>query len=325
MIHFMPFTYIPAARIEPLVRALGPLSVLQPLAAMATPAMRQAADQGGLHLRPCEGIDARRLNQATKDFAAWAELHKGHGGQLAGIFQFETARAASALEESPNLIRDRLKRGATPMPHEVPDPLLQAALFLNLAHTFDGQQDALQDDLGSVQAMEARLSHLLGESADDDSFPAVDAGSPALNDPTQDRGQQMTAQRLHAWARLALATGKRDLLYVTDSRAIWAHLMEMLPDALPLGQWPMDAPSAAALLIQDLERLAQETDPAVALPPTPPNPTRPAGQGFLTVHALVGCPAHKMFARLLKHVPEAGADPVEALPPRNTLIGYIGL
>jgi hypothetical protein len=264
-INYMPFTYLSDETAVRLTQAVGPLTVLQPLDAMTTVGMRALESTGALNLRACPMIDAAQLERSIAAFTAWADLHKGQGKELAAFFKSREAQATGASEASPNQIRTHIRRQGKTEPEALSDPLLKAALFLCLAHTYDHQQDALNMDLGSVQAMEDRFGLILGNAEEETST----IGSPLLPAGTgpADRGLYMTAQRLNAWARLTGCIETADDLYLTDSPAVWDHLDDALPDLLRIGQWQLRSPDTqgSLLSIDGLSRmltlLAQSPDP----------------------------------------------------------------
>lgn len=334
MIYLLPFTHLNGERIQRLVDGLGCLTVLQPLASLVSPALHQAAAQGQLHLQPCSRIDEQQLAQALKGFADWATLHQGGGEPLAGIYHFQAARAADVMEESPNRIRTHLQRAVSATAEEAADALLQDALFLCLAHRFDEQQDALQSDMGTVRAMEARLGRLLGEGEqpDDPASPDADARAAADVPAMADLGAHMTERRVQAWARLALCSNALGRLYVTDSTAVWQHLLETLPEAQAAGSRPLGGHGGAAgsateagatALQQHLHQLADGGDVVPDEDGKAAQAAVAAGSGRLTLRRLQACTPATLLTRLCKQ-PAAAQDvsPDTAQPP-NVLIGLI--
>ncbi|MCJ8502770.1 hypothetical protein [Desulfatitalea alkaliphila] len=330
MIHFMPFTHLHGERIQRLADGLGRLTVLQPLASLVPSAMHQAAAQERLHLQPCPRIDERQLTQSLKGFADWAALHRNDGEPLAGIYHFQAARAADALEESPNRIRTRLQRAAAAKADEAADPLLQAALFLCLAHRFDEQQDALQNDMGAVRAMEDRLERLLGEAPDDSSSADALSQGAAGQSAMADLGAHMTERRVQAWARLALGSNALGHLYVTDSMAVWQHLLEMLPEAQPVGNEPLGGgadgsatDAGATALQQHLHRLAAGGDFAPDEDEKAAGAAVGAGSGRLTLRRLQACTPATLLTRLCKQPAAAQDVSPDTVQPPNVLIGLV--
>lgn len=328
-INYMPFTYLPDEMSVRLTQAVGPLTVLQPLDAMATVGMRALESTGELNLRACPMIDAVQLERSIAAFTAWADLHKGHGQELAAFFKSREAQAIRASEASPNQIRTQIRCHGKTEPEALADPLLKAALFLCLAHTYDHQQDTLNMDLGSVQAMEDRFGRILGNAEEETSTlgsPLLPAGAGPM-----DRGLYMTAQRLSAWARLTGCIETADDLYLTDSPAVWDHLDDALPDLLRIGQWQLRSPETEgpSLSIDGLSKmlavLAQSPDPQNAdlsrfAPPKAASP-----EMSLTLFALSGCPPPRMLSRLLKGAADSDAATLGAPAALNTLFGYISL
>lgn len=329
MIHFMPFTYLPDALIGPLTRAVGPVSVLQPLETLVTPALQNAAEQGLLSLRPCKALDTGMLERAIKDFTGWADLHQGRSGDLAGFFKANAASGGREPTESSSQIKDRVRRGGAPVSGQTADPLVQAALFLCLAHTYDRQQAALASELSAVQNMQDRLDHILrGVAESKAAWGAPTAGGPA------DRGLYMTDQRVHAWARLSLGIADAAGLFLTTSRAVWDHMLDTLPDAVRLGPWrldpsasgqPRDAMVQADGLQEMIGLLARSPDPRRAALPPKGYEEGAASGAALTICALTGCPPRAMLARLLNIPPAEGAPDLEKPVLRNALIGHINI
>jgi hypothetical protein len=329
MIHFMPFTYLPDALIEALTRAVGPVSVLQPLETLVTPAMQNAAAQGLLSLRPCRALDTGLLERAMKDFTGWADLHQGRSGDLAGFYKANEAPGGCEPEESTSQIKDRVRRGGAPVSGRTAGPLVQAALFLCLAHTYDRQQAALASELIAVQNMQERLDHILRGAPESKAA----GGAPSAEGPV-DRGLYMTGQRVHAWARLSLAIADAAGLFLTNSRAVWDHMLDTLPDAVRLGPWrldpsasgqPLDAMLQADGLLEMLGLLARSPDPRRAAPPPTGYEKGAASGAALTICALTGCTPRAMLARLLNIPPAEGAPDLGKPVSRNALIGHINI
>jgi hypothetical protein len=328
-INYMPFTYLPDEMALRLTQAVGPVTVLQPLDAMATVGMRALESTGELNFRTCPMIDTAQLERSVAAFTAWADLHKGQGGELAAFFKSREAQALRASEASPNQIRTHIRRQGKTEPEALAEPLLKAALFLCLAHTYDHQQDTLNMDLGSVQAMEDQFGRILG-NAEEEAGPL---GSPLLpaGADSADRGLYMTAQRLRAWARLTGCIETADDLYLTDSAAVRDHLDDVLPDLLRIGQWPVRSPGRQGplLSIEDLSGmlavLARSPDPQKA-DLSRFTPTTAASQGAsVTLFALAGCPPQRMLSRLLKGAADSVVATLGAPAALNTLFGYISL
>lgn len=331
MIQFMPFTYLSETLADRLTAALGPLAVWQPLAAMMPAHLRARADQGRLHMRLPAGVDPEMLNQAVQAFNQWADLHHGKLGDLTSVFRAGQGPAVWLQEADAHQIRDQIRRRSDTASPKVNSALFQAALFLCLAHAYDQQQDALTRELGSVRCLEEQFGHILGDPDDRDTSlgPVV---SPSGEENGADRGLHMTERRMQAWARLAETQTDPDLVYFTTSGAVWAHLMELFPDALPVlddRSGPDDrqtrsrasfspdklaATLIALTLAEDPRALAMERCKAGSF-----------GEGgvALTLRVLVGCSPRTLFARILEeaHVDGDRASARQLAP--NTVIGYL--
>lgn len=238
MIHYMPFTYMSEPLTTLLTRHFSDLVVHMPMAALAPEAMLNAEKAGRLQLRFSDSIDAHQLQQAVNSFISWASLHGGKTGSLAGFFRAGQYQKRAAAEPGTSQIRSLIRNwGDTISEKEVVDPLFEAALFLVLAHQYDQQQDALDRDLSSVQAMENRFSEILGES--DGPRPLGPALDAVGSNPSADRGTYMTRQRLRAWAQLAQGKVEPEGVFITTSRAVWLHVLEALGDP-EVARYPME-------------------------------------------------------------------------------------
>lgn len=331
MIQFMPFTYLSETLVDRLTAALGPLAVWQPLAAMVPAHLRAMVEQGRLHVRLPAEVDPVQLDQAVQAFNQWADLHQGKRGDLTAVFRAGQVPAVWSREADAHQIRDQIRRRGDTASPEVNSALFQAALFLCLAHAYDQQQDALTRELGSVRRLEEQFGHILGEPDDRDTSlgPAV---SPSGEENGADRGLFMPERRLHSWARLAETQIDPDRVYVTTSGAVWAHLLELFPDALPVfddGSGPVNPEARSMASFSSDERVATLTALTRAEDPRTVAMERcgagKVGEGdvALTLRVLVGCSPPRLFARILEeaHVDGGREQAVRHAP--NTVIGYL--
>jgi hypothetical protein len=323
MFEYMPFSYMPASLIDPLTRALGPIAVWQPSDDLVPAHMRAAAEKGLLQLHSPANVNQTQLALTIKQYASWADLHKGRSGDLTGFFRSEQ-ETASWMQESAHAIRAQIRSAGRDESTAMESPLFQAALFLGLAHRYDQQQDALNLELRSVASLERRFGSILG--ADGEANRASGPGSPvdqALSDP----GAYMTERRIETWARLAAGGRSAERVFFTTSRAVWESLIERLPEALPASQIDLDPGQTDHCMSEGLTELIsallQAEDPrGVTSDRIAAKPERKSGWTLL-LHVLVGCPPHKALARLTQvsrgpRVPEGSA--AAAL---NTIFGYL--
>ncbi|MFZ1983802.1 MAG: hypothetical protein WAU91_05265 [Desulfatitalea sp.] len=331
MIQFMPFTYLSETLVDRLTAALGPLAVWQPLAVMVPAHLRARVEQGRLHVRLPAEVDPVQLSQAVQAFRQWADLHQGKLGDLTAVSRSGHGPAVWSQEADAHQIRDQIRRRSDTVSSEANPELFQAALFLCLAHTYDQQQDALTRELGSVRHLEEQFGRILGETDDRDTSlgPAV---SPAAEEKGADRGLFMTERRMHSWARVAKTQTDPDRVYITTSGAVWAQLMELFPDALPVlddRSGPVDpaARSKASFssdeLAATLTALTLAEDPRTAAKERRGAGTVGEGNVALTLRALVGCSPQELFSRILEedHVDGGSRSVVRHAP--NTVIGYL--
>lgn len=323
MFEYMPFSYVPEPLIDPLSRALGPIAVWQPSDDLVAAHMRAASEKGLLQLQYPADVNQSLLVLAIKQYASWADLHKGRSGDLAGFFRSEQETAAW-MQESARAIRTQILSTGRDESVEVESPLFQAALFLSLAHRYDQQQDALNLELRSVASLERRFGRILGE--DEEENKVSGAGSP-LDQAFFDSGAYMTERRIETWARLATGGRSSERVFFTTSQAVWESLIERLPEAVPAAQIDLDprqtGHSASEGLTELIATLLEARDPRnVTGNRMATNPEQRSAWTLL-LHVLVGCAPDRALDRLMRgpsgpRVPEKSA----AAPP-NTVFGYL--
>jgi len=219
MIHYFPMTYISQRELDDLNRLVGPFAVFEPLMRLTPDHMRQKIDQSMLvSVRP-HGVDADTLDRAVTAHLAWSQRHQGRIGDLTAIFQSGRWQHDKAGESHVQQLRVLIRQGGAGASADHVDPLLEAALFLCLAHHYDMQQDLLDQELGAVKTLEKEFGQILGES-DPDQGPRFSSTSPA------DPGEHMTVQRLKAWMRLAEPMAAESPVLLTTSSAVWEQIVE---------------------------------------------------------------------------------------------------
>ncbi len=331
MIFYFPFTFLSETLIRPLTAILGSVNLLAPLPKRMSPAVSELVAAGTVHLCTPDGADAARIEQALKQFTAWAALQGGKPGDLKRFFQ--SAQGLGAWHQGPPTaeIRAQLRRAADAPESPPPiDPLLNAGVFLALAHDYDEQQEALGRDLGSVHTLEKRFGEILGGASDGDTVLGPSLKFAAADRAT-DPGAFMTAQRMQAWAELAIACGVPATLLVTTSRAVWelfrddfsesTHLLEANlnltadPDA---GRPPSSEAWRSAFNV-----LARADDPhgvsldhlAVA--------QNVHGDGVrFDLCVLAGVSPHEMLGRYSNRACASPEEPTNR-PIRNTLVAHL--
>ena len=331
MMFYFPFTFLPETLIKPLTAILGSVNLLAPLPKQMSPAVSEQVAAGKVQLRTPDGVDAARIEQALKQFTAWAALQGGKPGDLKRFFQ--SAQGLGSWHQGPPTaeIRTQVRRGADTSPSSSPfDTFFSAGVFLALAHDYDEQQEALVRDLGSVHTLERRFGEILGGASDRDT-----ALGPNLNfaaaDHDMDPGAFMTAQRMQAWAELALACGVPTTLLVTTSRAVWELFRDDFPESTHLFEAPLDltassdagGPTSSEAWRTAFSALARADDPyGVSLDPLAAAQNDQGDGARFELCVLAGVPPHDMLARYTHRAGVSLEEPTDR-QIRNTLVAHL--
>jgi DNA-binding transcriptional ArsR family regulator len=330
MICYMPFTHIEDRLLDRLTGALGTVTVYCPHSGMVSDRMQAAAREKKLDLRPAHGVRAEDLDQAVREFQAWADLHGGDIADLASLSKSLKGRPPLVDETNPTSIGDQVRHFGEQNPNEAADPVFQAALFLNLAQRYDLQQSAVSQDLKAVRAMEqVMLSRLAGGAEGlEKGIGTAPAGGGAAE--PSDAGALMTARRVQSWAELACAdTESRSfILYVTSSPAVLEHILDQFEQAqepLEIGL-AMDSSGTGHCdrkVAEALEALASAKNPAAAAQEGFRQNCNDANTVKLTICALAGISPEAFPRHLLSagNRPEQGTCTGGGLV--NTLIGLV--
>ncbi len=330
MIHYMPFTYIPDALIGQLTGQLGPLVVHMPMETAASESMKSALKAGSLQFRCREGINPVQLQQSANAFISWAELHGGKSGDLAGFFRAGQWQTGANVEPGTQQLRSLIRNWEhAASEKQINDPVFEAALFVLMAHRYDQQQDALDQDLGSVQSLETRFRHILGEP---------DAGGSVLpsdgNIQPTDPGRYMTHQRIQAWAQLAQGQIEKDSVLITTSQAVWDYILEAFPNTslyrYPLELIKKEVFSEADPMGRQLKtRLLQFISASDPIGPTTNSGeqrhgVKPAEKGFfITFCLLKGCPPDHLLSWFLERKQDDDSFFAENAHEGDTVLGWV--
>ena len=275
---YFPFTYIPKSAGKALSTCFRQTAVYQVSGTKIPEDMQELSREGILDIRIPVEVNGEFLDKILKDYRAWVKIHQGT----------ETAFLAAMAnkipffdESSSSQIRADLKKIGKQIPlEEKPDPLFNAKLFLHMAQEFDLQQKGLDQDLMDIDAMEHDFMKNLKWEDDDDHARDVARRQWDKDDP----GHYMTTERINAWASLMLQDSQAPGLFITTSRTVLEHLMDIVPemaeviclDAIPMG---VDEDEALSnwqdSLMESLEMLATENWPIpmddIANPPEVPD------------------------------------------------------
>ena len=239
--------------------------------------MQELSRDGILDIRIPVEVNGEFLDKILKDYRSWINTHQG----TETAFLTAMAKKIPFFDEnaSSQIRADLKKTGKQISPQEKPDPLFNTKLFLQIAQEFDLQKKGLGRNMMDIEAMEDDFMKNLKWEDDDDHARAV-ARKVLEND---DPGHYMTTERINAWASLMLQDPQASGLFITTSRAVLEHLIDIVPemeevirfDAIPMGVDEGEMPSNwQDDLMETLEKLATENWPVpiddMASPPEVP-------------------------------------------------------
>jgi hypothetical protein len=228
---YFPFTTISPPALAKFGIWEAPLILYAPTKADVLPDITERANAGHLSIRIPVIAGENKLHKLVKDYAEWARQHSGDAVGIAafkathgdGVPFFDDTYVAS--------IRSAIKTPATGQQFQAKEAehLFKARLFLLLAQQFDMQRDGLNRDFDKLVQMEHTLFNEL---------KGVDKQADIEAPQKEDRGAQMTAERLSAWSHLFLAGTPKPLptdssLFITDSPAVFEYLLELVPTLKP--------------------------------------------------------------------------------------------
>ncbi len=207
---FFPFTFISKAAAEALHSLLGRIIVYSP-SRLIDPALVNDAELVDLINRriPVAG-DEDLVKRIIQDFKAWGDIHRDGGMDMS---KFTGMSIPFFDENSINQIKADIKKGLSTPTEMQANPLLQAKIFLHLAHEFDQQNDDVNQDLLLCEELERKLiNDLTGTDGD-----TVNQNRPrkALRD-TSDNFK--IGPRISAWTRIFLHDQEKSApIFITTS------------------------------------------------------------------------------------------------------------
>lgn len=261
---YFPFTYIPKSVGKTLSACFRQTAVYQISGTKIPEDMQELSRDGILDIRIPLEVNGEFLDKILKDYRAWVNIHQG----TETAFLAAMANKIPFFDESASSqIRSDLKKiGKQIPPEEKPDPLFNAKLFLHMAQEFDLQKKELDQDLMDIDTMEDDFMKNLKWEGDDDHARAVARRQWNKDDP----GHFMTTERIKAWASIMLQDLQAPGLFITTSRAVLEHLIDIVSemeeviclDAIPMGADEDEAFSNwQAGLMESLEMMATENWP----------------------------------------------------------------
>jgi hypothetical protein len=289
--------------------------------------MQELVKDGILDIRIPVEVNGEFLDKILKDYRSWVNIHQG----TETAFLAAMANKIPFFDESASSqIRADLKKiGKQILPEEKPDPIFQAKLFLHMAQEFDLQKKGLDQDLMNIDAMEDDFMKNLKWEDDDDHARAVARRQWDKDDP----GHFMTTERINAWVSIMLQDSQASGLFITTSRAVLEHLIEIVPEmeqVIRLDAIPIDVDEDETLsnwqdgLVETLEMLATGNWSApmddIANPPEIPGSEEKVS---LTLYIVPNKTPYEYFADCVETDVFQAESAKTGTRFKNTLIGLI--
>ncbi|MEJ2038704.1 MAG: hypothetical protein P8X55_07185, partial [Desulfosarcinaceae bacterium] len=269
------------------------------------------------------------LDRILAQYRDWADLHRGNLEAVTGFLSAKQGPAPLVDETDPSQIHTQLRHYGDAGPDQAREQLMQAAVFMAMAHEFDSGQDDVSKELEAVNRTEQQMFKGLAGDADEMGAIFSPAGK-ARQERSEDPGLFCTDKRVQSWAVLAYAAAPEAFVYLTTSKAVFDTICDAFPQMVPLVAWPLAAPGfaeAPPLLSEQqvtrLRELANVQDLAAAAEPFPSDqPPDGQARASLVVHGVSGCSP----ASALGHLAASGnapGDMAENPAKANTLFAYL--
>lgn len=324
---YFPFTYIPKSVGKALSACFRQTAVYQISGTKIPEEMQELVKDGILDIRIPVEVNGEFLDKILKDYRSWVNIHQG----TETAFLAAMANKIPFFDESASSqIRADLKKIGKQIPaEEKPDPMFQAKLFLHMAQEFDLQKKGLDQDLMDIDVMEDDFMKNLKWEDDDDHARAVARRQWDKDDP----GHFMTTERINAWVSIMLQDSQASGLFITTSRAVLEHLIDIVPEmeqVIRLDAIPIDVDEDETLsnwqdgLIETLEMLATGNWSApmddIANPPEIPGSEEKVS---LTLYIVPNKTPYEYFADCVETDVFQAESAKTGIRFKNTLIGLI--
>ena len=245
MVAYFPYTLLGESDLKRLCLYVSRLHLLQidPQVGVGLPAELRARDfiQPVFPVR--ENSTLERIRLALGSYRQLGALRPD--GDL-----FRSFSAFALQDDDPEESTSRLRaylRGSRPKPTPEDRALVDAAVFLLLAHEADREHLELGRQLGGIRALEAEFARAVGLTDEHGEEPEP-VEKPDGDDLEQSRREQVV-QRLRAWTRLCLAGESEAATPLTTSVAVMEEIRERLPSLLaamaPAAMEEVEAAAAA--------------------------------------------------------------------------------
>ena len=324
---YFPFTYIPKSVGKALSACFRQTAVYQISSTKIPEEMQELVKDGILDIRIPVEVNGEFLDKILKDYRSWVNIHQG---TETGFLKAMANKIPFFDESASSQIRADLKKiGKQIPPEEKPDPIFQAKLFLHMAQEFDLQKKGLDQDLMNIDAMEDDFMKNLKWEDDDDHARAVARRQWDKDDP----GHFMTTERINAWVSIMLQDSQASGLFITTSRAVLEHLIEIVPEmeqVIRLDAILIDVDEDETLsnwqdgLVETLEMLATGNWPVpmddIANPPEIPGSEEKVS---LTLYIVPNKTPYEYFADCVETDVFQAESAKTGIRFKNTLIGLI--
>jgi len=234
---FFPFTDVSGQVAQALAGCFGPFTVYRPMNDQVPAQMQPWIERGLLELRVPVTENEQALKAAVKNYLDWAKLHLGDSAsksvdlklRMGGLPFFDDFSATRIAGE----VKAKIQGGST---GKIIDSTFAVRLFLCLAQEFDRQHHEAARELYRYHQKNSRLISQLKMEEDLLADELRMAPTPDLP------ADYMVFDRVQAWTRIFQRDPNESALFVTNSSAVMAHLLERSPtaarvihvDALPL-------------------------------------------------------------------------------------------
>ncbi len=316
---YFPFTCMShtAAR---MLHICFPKAVLYQPSASAMPETTGQAVKDFAQIRIPANEDQEKLAAIVKEYQNWAQLHQGRDisffkAQQESVPFFDEFSVHELLSDI------RRKKEGKNRAVQSPDPLFQARIFLSISQEYDMRQWEIGNHLESLSEMEnVLLREIRGDEEEDtDTGPSI-RSLIAKDDP----GAHMTAERLKAWARLALCDPDLPNLFLTTSTAVMEMVCEQIPEARKVLQ--VEGISLAPESVEQWQEALAECLQKIALAETiseteiltASEHADPAKGFSMTVYRIAGTDSRGFLNRFIH--PESAQISEE----KNVLIAWVG-
>ena len=227
---YFPFTSIKALTLKDLSSCFRRIVLYQPVGAGPPADLETWVETGLLELRtPLEGItDKEVLLDRLKHWKAWI---RSTDQQDLAYLKAMKDRIGPAHPTTPNLISE-IKAADHTKQEQGDGDEISHQLFLLLSQEWENQSMDLRKHLQSVQRQYQSLqSFLRTDGVEEEKMPVVD---PLLTEKEEDRGAVLTKKYLAAWNHLFQKDPVPPSIFLTDSPAVFAELLEDIPDTVEI-------------------------------------------------------------------------------------------